>query len=313
MRNFLERLRNLPWAEWKRRTSEGSRTVARQITSLADENRPDAEEYFRDFVLPVSGYVMAVIALGVPVYLMLFGAPLFGIVAFVTLCLLVWLPKLTYGVRRQYVQCGMSLLFVVTIGLGVPKANYIFQTQGCTYAASHKQFGHLTSLEDPRLTQAQRNWATRTADALSADWPADDLPPISPLIIANMILHSPLLIWELEWNPEGDHPEMGIYQAKSAYAGMIFDNRLVCALYDRIDRTQSTNFRSANLNRIKKTTDTALELILPKLAEMRDARTLRAATLRSQPSLPRAAHDGAYDQPPQTSPVSSAALVHAAP
>ncbi len=298
---------------WNDRAPPALKRALADLVAFAEAKRPDAESYFQDFVFPVSGYVIAAIALTVPVYLMLFGAPLFGVIAFVSLCLLVWLPKVTHGVRRHYVQCGVSLLFVLTIGLGIPKANYIFQTQGCTYAASHTQFGHLSSLNDPRLTPEQRAWAERTATALSADWPADDLPPINPLIVANMIVHSPLLVWELEWNPAGDNPEMGLYQAKSAYAGMIYDHRLVCALYDREDRTKKTKFRSANLNQIKDTTDSALALILPALAETRQVRTLRATASRSQPKPHQDEHDAAYAPPPQTSPVSSASLVSGAP
>ena len=313
MRNILDKVRDLPWAEWDSRLRAALTTIARHITDFAAEERPTVEEYVRHFILPVSGYVLAFMAIGVPIYLMLFGAQLFGLIAFVTLCLLVWLPNLAGGLRRSYVQCGLSLLFVITIGLGLPKANYIFQTQGCTYAASHTQFGHLTSLNDPRLSAEQREWAKRAAAHLEAEWDKSDLPPISPLIVANMIVHSPLLIWELEWNPTGDNPEMGVYQAKSAYAGMHFDTRVVCALYDRRDRTAKARFRSADLNHIKETTDTAMGLILPALAETRQVRTLRAATLRSQPQPLPVEHDAAYDQPPQTSQVSNAALVHGAP
>ncbi len=313
MRKFLDKFADLPWAEWNDQAQDLLRNVARRITSLAEEERPNAEEYIRNFVFPVSGYVMAFIALGVPVYLMLFQAPLFGIIAFVTLCLLVWLPRLSQGVRRSYIQCGLSILYVVTIGLGLPKANYFFQTEGCTYAATHAQFGHLTSLDDPRLSDDQRAWARRVVSLVEPEWSQSDLPPLSPLIVANMIVHSPLLVWELQWNGQGNTPEMGLHQAKSAYAGMHFDTRVVCALYDRTDRTRSASFTSPDLNRIKKTTDAAIGLILPALAETRQATPLRAATLRSQPQQSEAEHDEAYDQPPQTSPVSNAALVHEAP
>ncbi len=313
MRKLLDKIKDLPWAEWNTRVKTALTVFARHITDFAAEQRPTVEEYFRHFVLPVSGYVLAFMAIGVPVYLTLFGAPLFGVIAFVTLCLLVWLPKTTSERQRTYMQGGLSVLFVLTISLGLPKANYIFQTQGCAYAASHTRFGHLTSLQDPRLLPEQREWAERATDHLATDWGEADLPPLSPLVVANMIVHSPLLVWELEWNPSGDNPEMGVYQAKSAYAGMHFDTRVVCALYDRRDRTAKTKFRSAELNRIKETTDTAIGLILPALAETRQVRTLRAATLRSQPQPQPDEHDAAYAPPPQTSRVSNAALVHGVP
>lgn len=315
MRNPFKTLTDLPWHDWREQAETALRDGRQTAISFAQENQPQAEEFLKRHVLPIGAYLFAAFALFVPLYLMLFGAHLFGVVSFIALCLLVWLPRFTRGIRHHYVQCGMSLLFVVTIGLGLPKANFIFQTQGCTYAASHPQFGHLGSLNDPRLSSEQRAWAERTSSALQSDWASSELPPISPLIVANMIVQSPLLVWELEWNPAGDSPEMGIYQAKSAYAGMIFDNRMVCALYDRIDRTEQARFRNKTLNRIKETTDAALALIVPALAETRQTSALQAASSSVQSQTPQRAaeYDGAYDQHPQVSQVSNAALVHAAP
>lgn len=228
--------------------------------------RADARARIRGYSFIAFRILYPLVLIGIPIFLLAFGAPIIGSVAILGGTFLLVLGVKPLSRRWRGAQAGAALTFVIATALGLPQAVFFFNTEGCVGEAADLSDGDVRSMSDPRLNETERDWVQRTHALLSLSWPDETLPPIDEATLANIVVKARTIVSEIVWRGR-DKPvtRLGLWEAKEAYAAKHFDRRQVCHLYQRGAPTPKT-WTARNVDRgIVDQTDAALALIIPAL------------------------------------------------